>query len=280
MRDAMQTVTARNVLEEIQQNAQDPNRHLDSNREEEENDDSELTEMERQIVAKYLNELEGSEEESASPGQCDLNNNCHESAIARDMGQGKSAETDKEKMDEDKENKRVRVFPTSAPKEELAAMSLFRRHFPQLSRRTSLDSTTGDSAEDLVSACPQLVNYLKQQAIAAATTSAQSSAPHDKDSSLSAAVASQCSVSPSQYSAPTVSPCSSTAAVPISTTNADASRCSSTTNRRAEVKMDTDISMASKKKDKTVKRRANYSVWVGVTSCIWGLLFYLMKTYL
>lgn len=47
MRDAMQTVTARNVLEEIQQNAQDPNRHLDSNREEEENDDSELTEMER-----------------------------------------------------------------------------------------------------------------------------------------------------------------------------------------------------------------------------------------
>lgn len=299
----------RNILEEIQQNAQDEsgswNRNGDLPEDEEGSSEfGELTDLERQIVAKYLRELEGSEGEGGemAASECDLNNNC------------KNADAHAE---EDKEN-RAKNFPTSANDDLTTAatsMAMFLRKWPQLNRSTSLEST-GDSVEDLVSACPPYVHYLKPLAAAA-----QSSTPQQFQQLLVSAVAESTLASPCTLASTTCtppSPSNPASSYAATTAGTPSNYGNSTINRRDEpTKMGgsngeqsgvdrkrryTDLARTSSssvaspeadsngggidyggdkaKKDKTVKRRPNYSVWMGVTSCIWGLLFYLMKSYL
>lgn len=252
-----------------------------------EESDSELTELERQIVAKYLSELEGD-----SSSDCDLNNNCNEMLVIGKphpdgIGYQEKGVEDGKRTEEDKEITHDNSFPAPVSKDELAAMGILLRQFPQLSRRTSLDSV-----EDLVSACPQLVHLLKQVAVNTATaTSAQPSESHVQQN-CSSSVASQFNETPSSNY---ISPSSISAAdvARPALTNAAAgwaSGCNcAATNRGVPKNCDCTAEELSgagrlqKKKataDKAIKKRPNYSVWMGVTSCIWGLLFYLIKNYM
>lgn len=304
----------RNVLEEIQQNSQeDCESYMNHSLEENLDDDSDLTELERQIVAKYLSELEGSEEDSAelttekdtsdqdNSKECDLNNNnCKDNESHQEKGA-----IEEQAQQEDKENILGKNFPTTIPKEELMAVTQFLRQFPQLSRRTSLESSTGDSVEDLVSACPQLVHFLRQHvatAAKAATATCSLSAQHAPGSSScnssfatsnnnQNSVASQVSHTSSSTAAGTSNAADATRYItntptPSSTAQSASYCCDSAINRE-ESRINgpaergaLNVLTGTKKTDKTVKKRPNYSVWMGVTSCIWGLLFFLMKKYL
>lgn len=279
---------------------------LDSNRQEDkdpldgDDTDAELTELEKQIVAKYLSELAASSEDNletdnSESNNCDLNNNCNEETREKeDDGQEK---VDKIKCDCDSKNADKCCFPMSMPREELVAVTMLLQQFPQLAggRRTSLDSSsTGDSVEDLVSACPQLVHFLANATTAAATATANyscsaHSASHllldQKSPSYSAAgpatkattttTADQLESDVKQASNcnSTSSSTSSAAIATVTTTNAVnvGSFCNSAINSK----------VTNERRDKKViKKRPNYAVWMGVSSCIWGLLFYLVKNYL
>lgn len=262
------TGATRAVLEEIsshgQDNRQDPQLTVN------EDPDSELTDLEREIVAKYLMEMEGFDANDKEP--FDLNNN---SSSSMDEGHLSTLADDKENMGD--------TFPPGVPKEELMALSTLLQRFPQLTRSTSLDSTTsGGSVEDLVSACPPLVHLLKQAAAAAAaaTATAATSSPvtgtdrrdnnnpiHDRSSSSSS---------------------SADAAVGVAgLANANAGFVLAQPNdsrtlgdRIAPKLVRGDSVKGIGDRNKAARKRPNYSVWMGVTSCIWGLLFYLAKNYL
>lgn len=298
----------RNILEEVHRNARDESgtrsKNVDVPEEEHDHEFMDLTELEKQIVAKYLSELDPSEEyrEESIVTECDLNNNA---------------------TVQEKENC-TRKFPTDSNNDDLTtSMDMFLRKWPQLNRSTSLE-TTGDSVEDLVSACPPYVHYLKPFVAAAA----QSSTPGQFQELVFAAATDSTVASPCNH-APTIStpprPSNPTTTSNGATTSVSTSYiCCSAANRdnsqiKAEPKMGgskdddensvvgnrkrryTDLARAlsvggdkstdnarlnnvdnddKEKKNKNVKRRPNYSVWMGVTSCIWGLLFYLMKSYM
>lgn len=317
-------LSARPALEVIAQNGQTDNRNIESRREQmqqdddNDDDDAELTDLEKQIVAKYLSELgEGPEDDDPETANCDLNNNCHEL-----MGISAEEKKCQQSEEEDKENNQGRViFSTTKSKDDLTAVSMLLRQFPQLNRRTSLEST-GDSVEDLVSACPPIVHLFKQAAAAAAaaaTATATSSTatscttarpsgtyePKDIDSQFNVSRSSpiDCNSSTSFAGSATDFVVAAAAAAAssgqTSATNAClAGFCNSAINsekRQMNVGDANERGTAEQlllgrhgsddeKKgkaaaDKAIKKRPNYSVWMGVTSCIWGLVFYLMKNY-
>lgn len=259
------------VLSEIQDNGQDANIICAAM---DEDDNSELTDLERQIVAKYLMELEGGAENEKE--QFDVNNNSKEDQT-EEKTEGQSLE--------DKEN-RGDSFPVTVPKEEIMALSMLLRQFPQLNRSTSLESSTsatGDSVEDLVSACPQLVTILKQAATAATATSSPS-VPSPPAAPVHRAT--ENSPGHSSRSLADCNPSSTSAEAAPATANASlASGCVSPSNnqkRHDQVgeRPSKGRNARASSREKAVKKRPNYSVWMGVTSCLWGLLFYLMKNYL